>query len=261
MTQSRLGRTPKRSSWTGSSPAEPAPRSVLSGILTGAQIAIGVIGSGLLFWILAGDPRPPTPQARPKSEPDLAAASDTTAPPRRAPNSIAIPAERSTPPQPAAAARPAEFDPLAPPAAIATEFLPPRQFAGPISYPNAATIGFPEATIHLAGIVALGRNDVCYDEVRAKWACGLAARAAIGNMIKSQTITCYRDLGGNSDEYQCSLGKIDLSLFLLKSGFALSRHPSIELHEQLIAEASAARRGAWSGNWSVSTLQPYEDVQ
>lgn len=102
--------------------------------------------------------------------------------------------------------------------------------------------------VRLKGIDAPEWKQVC-ERNGAEWACGEAARDELVRTIATDTATCtisQRDVYGRMLG-QCSAGGRDLNAGMVASGMAVA----FGGYESLQAEARAARRGLWAGNFEV----------
>jgi endonuclease YncB( thermonuclease family) len=91
-------------------------------------------------------------------------------------------------------------------------------------------------------------DHVCEATDDARWRCGPRAATALAELLEEAVVTCTlrdRDLLGRSIA-TCSLGAIDLSLWLIRNGLArdASAAPNGK-YRRAQDEAKAARRGIW----------------
>ena len=92
-------------------------------------------------------------------------------------------------------------------------------------------------------------DHVCEATDDARWRCGPRAATALEELLEETVVTCTlreRDLLGRAIA-TCSLGAIDLSLWLIRNGLArdTSTAPNGK-YRQAQDEARAARRGIWA---------------
>lgn len=85
------------------------------------------------------------------------------------------------------------------------------------------------------------------------WPCGLAAGAALDDLVKGKRVDC--DLNGNHSYGRalgrCRIGATDLGAWMVSHGWAVvdPRFEQTYLPQQ--AEAKAARRGVWAGPFQM----------
>jgi endonuclease YncB( thermonuclease family) len=92
-------------------------------------------------------------------------------------------------------------------------------------------------------------DHVCEATDDARWRCGPRAATALAELLEEAVVTCTprdRDLLGRPIA-TCSLGAIDLSLWLIRNGLArdASSAPNGK-YRQAQDEAQSARRGMWA---------------
>lgn len=130
-----------------------------------------------------------------------------------------------------------------------------RQMSGDLQYVDGSTFQTENTLIKLSGISSLPREAVCIGDNKAKFACGLMARASLSLLVTPERPRCYPDvsLAVADPTWLCtSRGRL-LSAAQIEAGFALPSQPSIETYVDLAAKAHAARVGAWNGDWTVVT--------
>lgn len=103
-----------------------------------------------------------------------------------------------------------------------------------------------KANIRIAGIRALGAEEICSGSDDRQWPCGVHARTALQRLIRQRTIAC--DPGGVPDAEgaiakHCKVGGIDIGEWLVEQGWALPQ--GREDLSAAFAEARDARRGQW----------------
>jgi endonuclease YncB( thermonuclease family) len=110
-------------------------------------------------------------------------------------------------------------------------------------------------TLELRGqrlkLIAVDAPDdhVCEATDDARWRCGPRAATALAELLEEAIVTCTlrdRDLLGRPIA-TCSLGAIDLSLWLIRNGLARDANSAPNgKYRQAQDEAKAARRGIWA---------------
>lgn len=101
--------------------------------------------------------------------------------------------------------------------------------------------------IRLAGIVAREANATCKDERGKTWPCGHAAKAALTRLIRARAVTCVLPKSGehNIFDAHCSVGGTDLSIWMVRQGWAEPR----DAKEPALAEAARAAQSEKIGLW------------
>lgn len=129
-----------------------------------------------------------------------------------------------------------------------------RQMTGDIQYVDGGTFQTPEAVVKLSGIASLPREAVCLGADKAKFACGLMARASLSLLFSPERPRCYPDVSLATSEpaWLCTARGRLLSAAQVEAGFALPSQPSIEAYVELAAKARTARAGAWNGDWTLA---------
>lgn len=126
---------------------------------------------------------------------------------------------------------------------------------GDVQYIDGATFQTVNLLIKLSGVSTLSREAVCIGSDKAKFACGLMARASLSLLFSPERPRCYPDVSLATPEpaWLCtSRGRL-LSSAQIEAGYALPSQPSIERYVDLAAKARTARAGAWNGDWTVVT--------
>jgi endonuclease YncB( thermonuclease family) len=142
-----------------------------------------------------------------------------------------VPLERVEPRQPLSAG--GQVLPPAPPSATAAPAPPPTPVdntAKPalLYRPVATAAGTIEASgyrIALDGIEAVPPEETCNTGGDATWPCGMAARTAFRNWLRSRAVECNVP-GQPPDEViatQCKLGNTDLAEWLVQNGWARAK--------------------------------------
>lgn len=131
-----------------------------------------------------------------------------------------------------------------------------------IAVPDAETLGSARAIdgdsikigaqeFRLQGIDAPEYRQTCKDDRGKAWACGKEARRVLAGLMSRGKVLCA---SSRRDRYgrhlaTCKAGKVDLNREIVRLGFAVTfLDPSLTLL-QAEAEAKAARRGLWRGEF------------
>ena len=118
----------------------------------------------------------------------------------------------------------------------------PDNFARPLIL-AANDIKSGEISIRLTGISAPEKEKTCGTATGGKWPCGNFAKAALQRLVRTRTLTCKGDyVSGNRFEGRCSVGKTDLSQWLVARGWAKSSDGEFR---DLMQIAKKDRRGMW----------------
>jgi endonuclease YncB( thermonuclease family) len=165
------------------------------------------------------------------------------------------PPEVVTPPPPAV--EPAPPPPPAAPAPTRTRFVKPVRFEPPYEPIDARRFRAGDTTIVLTGIDAPERMTLCEDFSKARWICGIQARAALYYLIRAETLTCLEAENQPVTEKHlagtCTFGARDVATELVRSGYArpmgVAPGPAMLKAED---EARMALRGLWDGNWTLA---------
>ena len=106
--------------------------------------------------------------------------------------------------------------------------------------------------IRIFGIDAPELKQQCQDQNGTAWACGLAARQKLKNLLDADKLLhCeLRDV----DRYgrlvmQCFRGTVDIGAAMVRSGHALAYRSFSQLYVAEEQQASAARHGVWQGSF------------
>jgi endonuclease YncB( thermonuclease family) len=120
----------------------------------------------------------------------------------------------------------------------------------PYTVESSTVFAGVEAKVRLTGIEGPMRDAVCLDAQREAWACGLRARAALHNLIRTARIECSGDLGLQEPvPARCSIAGRDLAASLVAAGFA--RPTDDDAHQPELREARRAGLGLWEGGWTI----------
>jgi endonuclease YncB( thermonuclease family) len=138
-------------------------------------------------------------------------------------------------------------------AALALILTSPVWAAEPIVI-DGDTLTVDGTTCRLDGIDASELNQICLDEKRQEWKCGLTARDALAKLIANRTIRCddkgIDKVHPNRRICICTVEGMDITLneWLVREGWALNFEPYARrrfLAPQRDAEKN--RRGMWQG--------------
>lgn len=101
--------------------------------------------------------------------------------------------------------------------------------------------------IRIEGIKAREADGLCTKADGTNWPCGAQARAALIRFIRARAVTCTLPSGGETAEFtaRCSVMGQDLSVWLVRQGWALPKQNS----EPELAEAMAAAKTDGIGLW------------
>ena len=200
-------------------------------------------------------PLPPRPVPAWQADlPALPAATEAPAPkPASAPAQHAVTQAAHAVPEPAGA----PSAQAAPPEQLAalkdkdkTGALPPQaatKLYYRVTVRDGGTLQSGKVVIRLAGIAARDADASCNDDRGKSWPCGAAAKAALTRLIHARAVTCELPKGGERNIFlaRCSVAGIDLSMWLVRQGWATPREPN----EAALTEAAAAAKSAKLGLW------------
>src|SRR5690606_32423448 len=104
--------------------------------------------------------------------------------------------------------------------------------------------------IRLYGIDAPEGRQSCVRDSGAPWPCGREATALLGRLTGA-AVTCE---GRDEDRYgrlvaTCTTGELDLAAEMVRRGMALAYRSHSSVYSGDEAEARAARRGMWAGQF------------
>jgi len=124
---------------------------------------------------------------------------------------------------------------------------------GPVKVLDGDSLRRGETEIRLSGIDAPEYQQSCKDENGRDWACGREAMKALRQLVGGRDVACeIRD----EDRYgrlvsQCRAGATDLNREMIRQGWAVRFGGSGLIYAPLEAEARAARRGIWRGEFET----------
>jgi endonuclease YncB( thermonuclease family) len=129
----------------------------------------------------------------------------------------------------------------------------PLLLSPPYEVEDGLTIVADSVRLRLARLDGPSTDAICANADNRMWACGLQARAALVNMIRSKPIVCQR-VGGEADgppEAECTLDRVDIGRILVRQGFARPVGPTERALAVDLRDAKAERRGLWNGGWTI----------
>src|SRR5262245_50398496 len=105
-----------------------------------------------------------------------------------------VEAPREPPPAPVRAVVATAVQPVVavpPPAPVVPRAdLPPIKLSPPYEVADGITILTERARVRLAGLEGPGKEAACFDRDGNLWGCGLQARAALNNFIRTKDLVC-----------------------------------------------------------------------
>lgn len=110
-------------------------------------------------------------------------------------------------------------------------------------------------TVHLNGIEAPLRDQICTGADEREWDCGDAARQALARMLRSGRVAC--DISGSADGHSagdCRIDGRDVAADLVRGGFVFASTGLFAAYSGLEREARANKAGIWAGG----TVRPSE---
>ncbi|HXG79420.1 MAG TPA: thermonuclease family protein [Methyloceanibacter sp.] len=112
---------------------------------------------------------------------------------------------------------------------------------------DGGTLQADGVVIRLAGINARGPDEVCKHEAGKAWPCGAAAKAALAKLIRSRAVTCILPKSGEHNIFfaRCSVGGTDLSLWMVRQGWAEPNNASESSLADAFQAAKKERLGLW----------------
>jgi endonuclease YncB( thermonuclease family) len=124
----------------------------------------------------------------------------------------------------------------------------------PFEIVDGRTFGNADLMVRLSDIAAPERDAVCVGDNGYPWACGLAARAALNNLVRVAPVLCDAVVRPQGPaEGRCRLADgAALAAQLVLLGFARPSQAGALGSE--LAEAQRLRRGLWNGGWTYREL-------
>ncbi len=130
-----------------------------------------------------------------------------------------------------------------------TVAVPAMTITGSARISDGDTISIDGTRIRLNGIDAPETDQVCLDKADNTYACGIAARDALTDLVQGRSVTCS---GDEIDRYDrrimtCFVGDTDINAAMVAGGWALAfrRYADIYVGEEQAARARQV--GLWSG--------------
>jgi endonuclease YncB( thermonuclease family) len=144
---------------------------------------------------------------------------------------------------------------------LALAGLPPglvqAQVEGSPRIIDGATLEIAGQRFRLHGIAVPALDRACR-RARQDYPCGKVARAALWDLVGGLEVSCLpvaaaaRAGGaGESTPATCTAGGTDLNQGMVETGWALADRAASEAYPALEADAAAARRGLWSGEFDL----------
>jgi endonuclease YncB( thermonuclease family) len=118
---------------------------------------------------------------------------------------------------------------------------------------DAMTFSSGPWAIMLADVRGPDRESICFNSSQRLFACGLAARAALNNTLKKQTVRCETRQVLNAERViaSCTTPEGDLAVLLARQGWV---RPDRSSRADLIEAARLAEEGQlglWNGGWRI----------
>lgn len=106
--------------------------------------------------------------------------------------------------------------------------------------------------MRLFGVDAFELQQTCLDRSGEPWHCGVAAKAALAELVEDQAIACTVVDDSEDDAYiaRCTVrDEVDLGGYLVRAGLALADRDVADDYVPLEQSAKAAAAGAWGGTF------------
>jgi len=107
--------------------------------------------------------------------------------------------------------------------------------------------------MRLFGVDAFELQQTCLDGRGEPWHCGVAAKAALAELVQDQAVACtVIDDSAADDAYvaRCTVrDEVDLGGYLVRAGLALADRDVADDYVPLEQSARAAAAGAWGGTF------------
>ncbi|PZU23857.1 MAG: exopolysaccharide biosynthesis protein [Shinella sp.] len=125
-----------------------------------------------------------------------------------------------------------------------------QHLAGHFRVSDGDTLALNGTRYRLQGIDAPERRQTCGVN-ETLWPCGEAAREALKSLVATEAVTCE---GNETDKYGrllviCRAGGRNLNAEMVRQGMAIAYAGTDVDYRDEEAEARAARRGVWSGDF------------
>ncbi len=130
--------------------------------------------------------------------------------------------------------------------------LPQQSYEGATSVIDGDSLRVDGEEIRLFGIDAPEFSQSCNTADGAPWTCGRAARAHLRSLVHSKTVTCTSHAVDRYDRAlsRCRAGETDLNAEMIRAGLAVATVEGTALYGRAEAEAKAAKRGIWQGDFT-----------
>lgn len=131
----------------------------------------------------------------------------------------------------------------------APTLAPALTVTGAVNVSDGDTITVTGTRIRLTGIDAPETDQVCINSTGEKFACGIAARDALIQLIGGNRPTCT---GKETDQYgrslmTCFIGNADINAAMVSHGWALAYRRYSSLYIEQEREARIGNSGLWAG--------------
>lgn len=131
--------------------------------------------------------------------------------------------------------------------------LPEQKAEGPVQVIDGDSLTVDGQEIRLLGIDAPEAQQTCTDQANKEWPCGREAARVLQRLTRGAEVTCT---GDGHDKYDrllahCTAGQLDLNGEMVRLGFAISEDQQGYVYSDRQAEARAARRGIWRGQFQT----------
>jgi endonuclease YncB( thermonuclease family) len=172
-------------------------------------------------------------------------------------------------PQPAVAApaREARFEPdkvqeRAAPAAAPLSPSQPVEVEPPYVILDGLTFAAGTTALRLSGLEGPSARTTCRDGNGHPWACGLQARAALNNALRTGRAICTPTDGtaDGATPAVCTVDGSDIGEKLVAEGWARPSGAVAASYAEALQEARRAGRGLWNGEWTVLAAGPAQDL-
>jgi len=136
--------------------------------------------------------------------------------------------------------------------ALLTSCGPAELISGRARIVDGDSLAIGTASIRLFGVDAPEGRQTCGRD-GVSWRCGEAARDELARLVGDNAVTCERR---DTDRYGrtvavCTSGGVDLSAELARAGLALAYRQYSSDYVDEEAEAKAAGRGVWAGEFTA----------
>jgi len=106
--------------------------------------------------------------------------------------------------------------------------------------------------MRLFGVDAFELAQTCLDRTGEPWHCGVAAKAALAELVQDQAVACTVVDANEDDAYvaRCTVrDEVDLGGYMVRAGLALADRGVADDYVPLEQSAKAAAAGAWAGTF------------